>query len=471
MWRLPLRQSILALTFLGLTLESPSEAPSGGLWRSPLAPMGEVFLAHLNLSFPYKWMLFSGIDIALVYVLTVALVRRAGDRRARESVPGAAPMRTAVLVAVAGAAWMWAWGMVRGDADVASSLWQLQRVGYVPLVFALFSLGIRGERDAPLVGRTIVAAACVKAMFAIYVRATVPPPPGEGTLAYATIHPDSMLFAGAFCIVVAVLLQRPPRKQLLVSALILPLLAAGMIANHRRVAWVELGAGLTTVVALTPSTPRRRALVRRLWLLSPVAALYTLVGWGSSSTLFAPVEVIRSVVDSKADASTAWRDWENYNLVVTLRQNPILGSGYGHGYIERVKLPDISQAYALYRFVPHNSILGLWAYGGLVGFTALWAMFVVGIFLAVIAAKRAGQGVERAAAVSSAASVVVYLVHCYGDMGLGTWTSVFTVAPALALASQLAVSTGAWPTEARRRALWRPWIRPGAPEASPALRP
>src|SRR6185369_3394702 len=109
----------------------------------------------------------------------------------------------------------------------------------------------------------------------------------------------------------------------------------------------------------------------------------------------------------------------------------LLGTGYGHGYIELVKLPDISQAYALYRFIPHNSILGLWAYGGFVGFTALWTMLVVGVFLAVRSARYAPRAADRAAAISATAGLVVYLVHCYGDMGLGTWTSVFTVAPAL----------------------------------------
>ena len=44
--------------------------------------------------------------------------------------------------------------------------------------------------------------------------------------------------------------------------------------------------------------------------------------------------------------------------------------------------------------------------------------------------------------------IVVYLVYCYGDLGLGTWTSVFTVAPAFAIASKLAVTTGAWPSRA-----------------------
>ena len=46
---------------------------------------------------------------------------------------------------------------------------------------------------------------------------------------------------------------------------------------------------------------------------------------------------------------------------------------------------------------------------------------------------------------TSAAVVVIYLAHCYGDMGLGTWTSVFTVAPALVVVGQLAIKTGAWP--------------------------
>ena len=133
----------------------------------------------------------------------------------------------------------------------------------------------------------------------------------------------------------------------------------------------------------------------------------------------------------------------------TFRQNPLLGVGYGHGYVELVKLPDISSVYALYRFIPHNGILGLWAYGGIVGFTALWTMLVAGIFFAARAYRFAIKEEDRIAALTSIAMIVIYTVHCYGDMGLGTWTGVFTVAPSLALASRLAVATGAWPAEQR----------------------
>lgn len=454
-WKLPLRYPALVLTFLALTLENPSDAPASGLWRSPLYPVGAVLLAHLNLTFSQKWMFFSGLDLVLVYLFTIALVR--GGRGSREDrrgrVESASPMRLFAAVSLGGAAWMWVWGVARGGADLASSLWQMQRVVYLPLVFFLFHLALRGARDRAALGRVVVAAACVKAALALYVHATVAPPAGEPTLPYATTHADSMLFACAFAMVVALLLERIDRRRALFGAIVLPLLTAGMIANNRRVVWVELGAALATIYVMTPVTKVKRALARAARLATPLALLYVAVGWGSSSAVFGPVAVVRSVVDSHADPSTAWRDWENYDLFYTLRQSPLLGTGYGHGYIEIVKLPDISQAYSLYRFIPHNSILSLWAYGGFFGFTALWTMLVVGIYLAARAGRFATEPSDRTAAIMATSAIVVYLVHCYGDMGLGTWTSVFTVAPAFAVASQLAATTGAWPGRARPAAL------------------
>jgi hypothetical protein len=335
--------------------------------------------------------------------------------------------------------------MVQGGADVASSLWQVQRVVYLPLVYLLFEQSVRGAADREALGKVVVAAACFKAALAVYLRATLVPPAGAERIDYATIHADSMLFAGAFCLVFALLLLRPTQRRVLLAALILPLLLAGMVANRRRVVWVELAAGLALVYALTPWTPAKRTLTRAAVIAAPFALLYLAAGWSSEGGIFSPVQTIRSVIDSKADASTEWRDLENYDLFFTMRQAPILGTGYGHGYIEVVHLPAISQAYALYRFIPHNSILGLLAYGGLVGFVALWSPLIVGVFLAARAARRAERPIDRAEAIAACAAIVVYEVHCYGDMGLGTWTSVFTVAPALAVAAQLAVATGAWP--------------------------
>jgi hypothetical protein len=447
---LPLRYALLTLMFLALTMENPADVPAMGLWKSPLYPAGELLLAHLNLTFPaQKWLAFSGLDVVLVVLAALALARwLSGSRVDRATMPSARPMRTFAWVCLAGAGWMWAWGMVRGDADVASSFWQVQRVVYLPVVFLLFERSLRGPADREALGKVVVAAACIKAALAVYLHATLVPPAPLTHLDYATIHADSMLFSGAFCIVAALLIQGVTRRRALVAALVLPLLVAGMIANHRRVVWVELAAGLATVTALSPWTRTTRAIARAAVIAAPFVALYGAAGWGSESGIFAPVQTVRSVIDSKADASTEWRDLENYDIFFTLRQAPLLGTGYGHGYVEVVKLPAISQAYALYRFIPHNSILSLFAYGGVVGFFALWSMPVVGVFLAARAARYSRRSVDQATAIAACASIVVYEVHCYGDMGLGTWTSVFTVGPALAVAAQLAVATGAWPRRA-----------------------
>lgn len=447
---LPLRYPTLALTFFVLTLENPSEVPAAGQWKSPIYDVGAVLLAHMNVTFPHKILIFSGVDVVLVVLLLVTLRRwiSAPDAEAaRTAAPG--PMRTFAALSVAGAVWMWLYGAARGGADNASALWQVQRVVYLPTFCLVFLLALRGRADRAALAKVFVAAACLKAALAIYLRATVPPVPGDEVLAYATTHQDSMLFAGAFCMLVAPLVERVDRRHARTCLLLLPLLAAGMVANHRRIVWVELIAGLVVILAVTPWTPPKRALARAAVLSSPLALIYAALGWSSKAPAFAPVQTLRSVVDSKADGSTAWRDWENYDLFYTIRQTPLFGTGYGHGYIEIVKLPDISQSYSLYRFIPHNAILGLWAYGGYVGFAMLTTMIVVGVFLAARAHAFAEHASDRTAALAALASIVVYLVHCYGDMGLGTWTSVFMVGPALAVSSQLAVETGAWPSRAR----------------------
>lgn len=435
-----LRYPVFLVIFLALTQENPAEAPAMGRWKSPLYPLGEVLFLHLNQVFTGAgWMIFSGLDALLVCLLAAALLLSRG---------GATPVRPFVLLCLGGVAWMWASGMMWAGADFAASLWQVQRAAALPLWALVFERTLRSRADRVVLGKLVLTAACLKAALAIWLRATLVLGPGDSDSPYMTIHADSMLFASAFCLVVALLFQGESRRY----ALALPLLVGGMIANNRRTAWVELVAGLAVVYALSPRTPARRAARRMVLGILPIALLYCAVGWFSSAGIFAPVHMLRSVVDSRVDGSTEWRDWENYDMCYTIRHNPLLGTGYGHGYEEGdVVLPKLTSVYVLERFAPHNSILGLWVYGGLVGFAALWSMLAVAVFLAARAARYATLPIDTAAAVTVVASLLIYVVHCYGDMGLGTWASVCTAGPALAVAGHLAVATGAWPSAARAR--------------------
>ena len=450
MVKLPLRYPVFAMTFLALTLENPGDVPGAGIWKSPIYDYGAIFLGHMNLTIPIKALAFSGLDVMLVILFAIAFYRWLtrsqidGDRP-----PTASPIGLFAGLTLAGAAWMWLWGMTQADADFGSSLWQVQRVFYLPILFFLFRISLRGPVDADALGGIVLVAACIKAGLAIYLRQILPPPPNEPTLPYATTHADSMLFATALTTVLLMLILRHAKRRLFLIAIVIPLLVAGMVSNNRRIVWVEVIASLLTVWAILPWTKAKRTIARYALFASPAAIAYLLVGWSVQTGIFKPVQVLRSVVDSKADASTSWRDWENYNLFYTVKTAPIFGTGYGHGYIEIVHLPDISGSYSLYRHIPHNSILGLWAYGGYIGFTLLWLMLPVGAFVAARAQLRAKNPREHVIALGAIATVVAYLVHCYGDMGLGTLTSLFTVAPALALAEKLAATSGAFSTSRR----------------------
>jgi hypothetical protein len=446
---LPLRVPLLVLAFMALTLENPSDMPACGVWQSPLYGFGSLMLAHLNLSFPYKALVFSGMDVLILCLFFVAMARRIrGSRIDGLYTRAPRPMGLLAWTCIAGAGWMWLYGLCQSDFDFASSLWQVQRIIYLPVVFFLFRLSFRRPTDATRLSRVIVAAAAVKAVLALYIRNTVAPPPNETTLSYATTHADSMLFSVALCLLLAPHFVQAGRGRRVATVVLAPLLVAGIVANTRRLAWVEVGVGLLTLFFASQWTPTKRRLTRVFALASPLLIAYLVAGWNGQGGVFRPVQILQSVVDSKADASTEWRDWENYDLFYTIRNAPLFGTGYGHGYTEIVKLPDISQAYSLYRFIPHNSILGLWAYGGLVGFTALWTMLVVGTYLGARAHRFARTPDERVASLAVPVTLAIYLAHCYGDMGLGTWTSVFIVAPTLAVACSVAVSTGAWPVRA-----------------------
>ncbi len=245
----------------------------------------------------------------------------------------------------------------------------------------------------------------------------------------------------AFLLLIALLLERKKVKRW--AALLLPLYAWGMVCNNRRLVWVQVILVLLTVYLISKDNPVKRAVRKYLKLASPAIALYVIVGWNAVNAVFKPVRLIRSVVDAKSDGSSYWRELENFNLVMQMRQNLILGTGYGHPYREAVAMPTVE--YTLEHFVPHNSILGLWAFCGLVGYAGLTMLWAAGVYFAMRAYHAAGNGSVRAASLVCFGAVLVWLMMCFGDLGLNLWAGVFTVAPAFAIAGKLAVETGEWP--------------------------
>lgn len=447
MAKAPLRLSLFVLMFCGLTLENPSEQPAVGMWKSPLWGVASLMMMHLKNTIGGS-LPFSGMDVMFLSLGIVVLSRRSSGSKldSAGSYRTPKPLLQLAYLSLAGTAFVWISGLARGG-DNSFAMWQIDRVVYLPIVFLLFSAGLRGPADFVPLARIALAAATLRACQAVYVRATivVPPDPmtGESGLPYATSHNDSMLFAFATVLLTVMVYQRL-RGAGIRALLLFPILCAGMLANTRRMVWVQILCALLVLYFLTEKNAFKRKLQRALLLVSPVVLVYVALGWGSNSKIFKPVKTIRSAIDSKADTSTQWRDIENFDLIYTIHQNPIFGTGYGHGFDEKVMLPPVD--YSLEHYVPHNSILGLWTYGGWIGFSAMTALWVGGIYFAMRAYHASKVSTHRAAALVGVGGILIYYVQCYGDMGLGSWTGVFIVAPSLAAIGKLAVPSGAWPS-------------------------
>jgi hypothetical protein len=276
---------------------------------------------------------------------------------------------------------------------------------------------------------------------------------------YVTTHSDSVLFVIAVMVVILRWFERRDLTGWLLCLISLPLIVRGMMINNRRLAYVSLAAVMALAFALLPRSPLKRKMTRLAALAVPIAAIYFVVGWGASARIFRPVQVARSVILSETDRSTQTRDIENYNLLQTLKMSPLLGQGFGHEYLELSKADDISRIFQQYRYIPHNSLLGLWAFGGLVGFSAIWMPLVAGVFLALRSQRLARDPLSRSAALVCAAVVITYALQAFGDMGLQSAEGAFLLAAALAVAGRLALRTGAWPV--------RPLPQEAAPEQSP----
>jgi len=146
-----------------------------------------------------------------------------------------------------------------------------------------------------------------------------------------------------------------------------------------------------------------------------------------------------------------YRDIENLDVIFTWQNRPLFGTGWGHPFEELIKLPDISHAFADYLYHPHNSVLGMLAYGGVVGFSGLWMWVSISVFLTVRAYHRAHAPEQRAGGLVALAVIVAYINQCFGDMGTISWLGTLLVAMAITCSGKLATVTQAWPS-ARPRA-------------------
>lgn len=434
------------LLFLAMTAEFEDFAE--GRWNTPM----------VHARFLFKGNPLSAWDLCIGLV-AVALVARKGAWRERVR-----PLNRALLLSLAALLAAVVWGTLNGG-DPRMAYFQLASVLrmflLVPILFAVY----RTPRDLWGLARVVLAAAVYRALACIAGFDLVVRKAGLARWPeYITDHHDSTLWVAAVLgLLCQVLLAFRARTALLTG--LVPLLLLAIHYNSRRMAWLELAGGVALAYLITPRR-QLRTLNRLAVAMSPVLALYLAIGWNNKSALFSPVQQIRSALaGGEENDSNRARELENAGLVLTLQGHRLLGKGFGQQFeeVSTVYSAGMESSFANYRYVPHNSLLGLLAFTGILGFPVVWTFLPAGAFLAARARAFARQPREQVLATLAYCFPLVYGLQVFGDMGLQSPKANLLLACSLAMAARLALATGAWPL---RRVRVRA-TRAGSPTGSP----
>jgi hypothetical protein len=422
---------ICVLLFVAWVGEAPRDIDSvlySGHWRSPFEILGPFFVSLPGIH-------MSTWQILLVALGPVCLITPGAFRRR------ALAMDAAIVISLGSIVLTFMWGWMRGGAAY-QAYYQLWRFLTALLMGLLLLSVIRTSRDLRAIGVTVVVAALIRGtlvpwFYWFHVRGKLEPPPE-----YMTTHDDSLLFVAAIVTVVSWAFAKGRRWAWVVAALVSMHQLYAIVVNDRRIAWVELASSFATCYILIGPGRWRRRVNRWLIAAAPVALLYVAVGWGREGALFAPLQAL-ATTGSYTDPSSLARQEEVRNLLYTMSTagNPLLGTGWGWPYHKVTSVyANYSTDWVLALYTPHNSLLGLAVFGGLVGIGGIWIVVPVAAFLAARGYRRSTRAVDRAAAMAAVAILPAYSVQCFGDIGFQSFSCGLVLAAAIAVAGK----TSAW---------------------------
>jgi hypothetical protein len=369
-----------------------------GLWSTPLTPISTILFTPVAHVYPWDAMLLVVWGISF----TIGGARVPAVGRSLKITIGA-------LVAT------WLWGVLHAGTTY-QAIFQLHSFALSLFVATAVAAVYRTRADFVSLGRTIASACVYRSLTAVgfwfFVAKDLKEPPIA-----MTEHTDTVLFViGMFLFIVNFFEKKTVLSGLLMVLGLAPIIG-GIIVNNRRLAWLCVGVAFVLMYLLLPKGKQKKKINRILLLMSPAIAAYIAVGWGNPTGIFKPVGSISTMFGDHQDTSSMMRDIENYNLMVTLKSSPLMGIGWGAEYIEQLRAIDISQIFPQYRYMPHNSLLGVIAFTGMLGFAGIWQMVLVAVYFHTLVYRNTKVQAARVASMVALIGVLVIELQCWGDIG------------------------------------------------------
>jgi hypothetical protein len=382
-------------------------------------------------------------DLMLLVILVASSSKRDGRG------PDVAPMKNALLLMLGTTVFCFVYGLVQGG-DVRHASWQTYLIlSSIVLAFTLAAT-FRTPSDYCALAKWILAAAVYRGImcwisYFTWGRASL-----GGSGAYLTTHDDTIGWVVAIMVLIVNALDRRSATVTVRNFALILFFLGAIQFNSRRLAWVSLAMGLAVMYLLFPKGSVKRRVNRVLLIAAPVLLLYVVLGWGRSSSIFLPLRSF-ATISTQEDASTLARNAENLGLIATANANGFgLGSGWGKPYICLTTKYDIESAFDLWQYVPHNSILGLLAFTGVVGSAIFWITVATAVFLNARVARLSADSTTRNIAIIGAAQIVVCANQLYGDMGIFFFKPMYFLGISYAIALRLPQLAGVWNAPGKR---------------------
>jgi O-antigen ligase len=207
------------------------------------------------------------------------------------------------------------------------------------------------------------------------------------------------------------------------------------------------------------------------WYAAPLLALvfggYLLAFWNTEKGAGFPAQAVKTVVapgelseDDKG--SDLYRTIENYNVVYTIRTQPLTGIGFGQQYLRPIPNADISFA-QWWEYRSHNAILWIWMKTGLGGFLAMLYLFTAAIRHGTRRLMRVLPGYDGALLLTSVLFVVMFAVFAYVDIVWDTESMIFLGIAFAGIASDILGEPRGETAPSGPKSRWgRSFGRPGA---------
>jgi hypothetical protein len=325
------------------------------------------------------------------------------------------------------------------------------------LLFALTCTKVLGTADDfNLMHNAIIVAATWRAIIALIFYIKIRGRPWNELPAYLTTHEDTVLFVSGVMILISRCIEYRSKKYFRYASLAVPIILTAIQLNNRRLAWASLALSLLIAYSMLPAKSKVAKKINfSLKVLGPFLAIYAAIGWGRPEAIFKPLAPFSSMSNTSTDNSNKAREIENSSLITMMLDRPLLGTGFGHEWVELDSSFTVhANVFPMYHYSPHNTVLALLAFCGSLGFAALWMVLPISVYLNARAYRQSPVPLVRTTAMIGIVDVAIYLNQAYGDMAAMNNTHMMPnaiVGLGIATGARLVVQAGALTNNAKTR--------------------